>query len=1032
MDRARPETLRNRTADEGSLSDVRRPAETRVVRGTALLLFVVVATATSPTAAPRTEPSPEVTAANHRSWGSVSIVDGLPSDTVNAIGQSTDGAIWFATDRGLALQDGRGTRPVGLGDGEPTRVSSLAPLADGRMLCATDRGLLVAEGSTVDAYGMNEAKPFVAVATDAAGRGAHVAATADGDLHATTTSGSTSEIVDIARGADTRPDVASIAARNGDFFVAGRLSGLHRIRDGSVGPSVRGVPASVSALSVDATDGTLWIGSETGPRTGAVYRLDASDRLATVSTEIGAVTGLAVGEAGTCWVATATSGAFLVSAKGIERHETFASTIGGLRSDNLRCAFTDREGVVWFGGDRGASRLDRRGPETRSVGSDANGDVVRSIKRTGGYLWVGTNRGIVAGGSFATLAPVAGLDGKTVFAVEFASDGRLLAATQQGVYAASFHRNSATSFSPVDPGGTSGDLRARAIAVSDGATYIGTFGAGLLRLDGEILRTVDFVGVGDALRDVVCLYASSNDGLLIGTAGRGAYRMDNAGLTPVTSDMLAGQTVYGIAGSDATTLWFATDAGLVVRDGPLEARLLSDCDVRGVAPIGNRAALCATANRGAVLVRWDDRFGWLESRIDEERGLPSDTTFAVFVAPNNDELSTDALIGTSRGLTTYRTSSAPPVVDIAGALANRQLTPAEVASGIVLAYPQRSVVLELFATSTRTFRGQFQYGYTVTESNGAPVTHGLVRDGKVSLDRLTPGQYRIDVVAFDNDLVASDARSVFVTVERAPFPWTIAGLAAGLLIALLVLVWGARQNRRVARTNEALRLANTDLADARAQVARETERERSRIARDLHDQTLADLRRLMLLADAMPVTPEQDAPRPAELRAQIEDVSGEIRRICEDLSPSALSNLGLGQALEWLVTQAQSELPDERRFAATVTFPDRLEDRIGPNPDLPIQIYRIVQEAISNVSRHAKATRVDVRASVDDDGSLTVEVADDGVGFDPAGDPAEAGRGLGNMRWRADMIGASISWSPGASGGTVMTLRRDARLHVED
>lgn len=964
------------------------------------------------------------------------MVDGLPSDVVNAVCQSTDGAVWFGTDRGLAVQDGRGTRIFGLGNSDPKRVAALVPLTEGRVLAATDAGLFEIDRESAGFVAGGAETSFCAVGFDASRSNTILAASTDNRLwlaapptRVLAPLAPWSHEAEIkAQAEDWVPDIASIVARDGDFYVASRSRGLLRFVDGNAVPAVGGLSAGVTALAVDPSDGSLWIGTASGSRQGAIHRLDRDNRLSTVSNDVGAVTGLGVGESGTCWVATAAGGAYFVSAAGIERHETFAGTIGGLRSDALRCSFTDREGVVWFGGDRGASRFDRRGPETRVVGGDANGDVVRSISRAAGLLWIGTNRGLAAGETAASLASVASLDGKTVYDVEATPDGRLVVATQQGLFSAAPVRAGIPSFTLVDANVASGDLRARAVAVSDGATYVGTFGAGLLRLDGDEIRSVDFIGAGDAIRDIVCIHVDDGHAMWIGTAGRGAFRCTRTGLASVDSESLAGKTVYGIAGSESTTLWFATNTGLVVRDGSVEARILGDCDVRSVAPVGARSALCATANRGVVLVAWDDRFGWLETRIDEERGLPSDVTFAVDVVPGPDGRSFAALFGTSRGLTTYRTSSVAPVIDVAGALANRVIDSSEAKSGIVLSYPQRSIVLELFATSTRTFRGQFQYGYVVTDARGTEVTRGLVRDGKISLDRLEPGQYRIDSVAFDNDLVASEGRGVRITVERAPFPWATTGLASLLLLAVLALAWGAIQNRTIARKNAALRAANVELAETRLSVARETERERSRIARDLHDQTLADLRRLMLLADKLPAPIADVSPRPGELRQRIEEVSGEIRRICEDLSPSALSNLGLGPALEWLVTQAQSEMPSDSRFTATVTCSDRLEERFEPGSDLPIQIYRIVQEAVSNVCRHGKATRVEVEARVDDEGGLTVRIADDGVGFDETAERAGPHRGLGNMRWRADMIHATIGWTRPPAGGTEVTLRRPAAI----
>jgi len=97
-----------------------------------------------------------------------------------------------------------------------------------------------------------------------------------------------------------------------------------------------------------------------------------------------------------------------------------------------------------------------------------------------------------------------------------------------------------------------------------------------------------------------------------------------------------------------------------------------------------------------------------------------------------------------------------------------------------------------------------------------------------------------------------------------------------LALALLAMWWGYRQNRNLFG-------ANRQLADTRMQLANETETERRRIARDLHDQTLADLRRLMMLTDQLPES-KNGHVEPSAFRDEIESISTEIRRICEDLS----------------------------------------------------------------------------------------------------------------------------------------------------
>src|SRR3954469_2461109 len=163
------------------------------------------------------------------------------------------------------------------------------------------------------------------------------------------------------------------------------------------------------------------------------------------------------------------------------------------------------------------------------------------------------------------------------------------------------------------------------------------------------------------------------------------------------------------------------------------------------------------------------------------------------------------------------------------------------------------------------------------------------------------------------------------------------------------------------RTNTALESTNLQLAETRLQIANETEAERRRIARDLHDQTLADLRRLMMMSDQLPAN-GQAKVEPLRFRQEIEILSGEIRRICEDLSPSALANVGLAAALEWALTNGVAQLPDEQKFAYEFQCEEGLDEKPHLKSALQIQIFRIVQEAVNNVCRHAAARRVSLCA----------------------------------------------------------------------
>jgi two-component system, NarL family, sensor histidine kinase UhpB len=236
-------------------------------------------------------------------------------------------------------------------------------------------------------------------------------------------------------------------------------------------------------------------------------------------------------------------------------------------------------------------------------------------------------------------------------------------------------------------------------------------------------------------------------------------------------------------------------------------------------------------------------------------------------------------------------------------------------------------------------------------------------------------------------------------VARAPMPWTSISLAALLAGALLALTWGYHQNRR-------LSAANVALSETRRQLVQETENERRRIARDLHDQTLADLRRLLLQA-----APYRDA---------VESISTEVRRICEDLSPSVLANVGLAPALEWALEESVRHLPPESPCRTTFVCPVDLGERLALEPAAEIQIYRIVQEALSNVARHAQAREVRLALALAEDGALEIAVEDDGRGFDAR--TVARGHGLANMRTRASLVGAQVAWTPRVGGGTVFRL----------
>jgi signal transduction histidine kinase len=283
--------------------------------------------------------------------------------------------------------------------------------------------------------------------------------------------------------------------------------------------------------------------------------------------------------------------------------------------------------------------------------------------------------------------------------------------------------------------------------------------------------------------------------------------------------------------------------------------------------------------------------------------------------------------------------------------------------------------------------------------------------------------------AFTKDLIASAPLSFELDIARAPFPWTSTALAVLLALTLLALFWALLERRRIVRTSNALVAANRQLADARLDLANEAERERRRIARDLHDQTLADLRHLLLLTDKIPGNGEQKGDPDidaAVLRGEIEGISQEVRRICEDLSPSVLQNVGFAAALEFALSHAVQDAAIERRFEYEFICDDSLDDQVRLPLSVQMQIYRIAQEAISNICRHAEPKHVWMEVALTSEGEFLLKIEDDGKGFRPDEVIKADGRGLSNMRARASLIDAELTWQERAVRGTIFQLKRSA------
>ncbi|MBE3071501.1 MAG: HAMP domain-containing protein, partial [Acidobacteria bacterium] len=194
------------------------------------------------------------------------------------------------------------------------------------------------------------------------------------------------------------------------------------------------------------------------------------------------------------------------------------------------------------------------------------------------------------------------------------------------------------------------------------------------------------------------------------------------------------------------------------------------------------------------------------------------------------------------------------------------------------------------------------------------------------------------------------------------------------------------------------------------------EDERKRIARELHDETSQTLSALAIRVETALAGYPSDASRErlVEAKSLIVRTIDELHRIMYDLRPSVLDDLGLLSAIRWY---AERHL--ERRGIAVRCEFSGAETRLAP--EMETALFRVVQEAVTNIAKHARADTVLIQCAARD-GTLTIEIEDDGEGFDPSAlpPPGARTRGLGllGMRERVELLGGTLVFDAAPGQGT--------------
>jgi len=279
---------------------------------------------------------------------------------------------------------------------------------------------------------------------------------------------------------------------------------------------------------------------------------------------------------------------------------------------------------------------------------------------------------------------------------------------------------------------------------------------------------------------------------------------------------------------------------------------------------------------------------------------------------------------------------------------------------------------------------------------------------------LPPGSYEFEVMA--RPTLESWGEPDTITVVVPPWFWETTWfrllVAAGLLAAVAVAVQLRLRAAAVRQEEEAARDR-----EMRRRFLQGQEDERGRIARDLHDdlgQRLASASiNVSLSRRSVGVDREETEQRLVELEDQLQQISADVRRLSHRLHPSQFSHLGPRAAFEDLFEEFERISGTPLELTISETLPERLD------PGVAICLYRVAQQALTNVARHAEATRVTVELGVTDD-VVRLVISDDGRGFDV--DHREPGLGLVSMRERVRLENGTIRFRSHPGAGTTVEV----------
>jgi signal transduction histidine kinase/ligand-binding sensor domain-containing protein len=961
--------------------------------------------------------------------------NGLPQNKVTAVVQSRDGYLWLGTYNGLARFDG--VRFKVFNDNKElrsSRVTSLCEAVDGTLWIGDESGQV-----TTYKDGKFEAWPFHSAWSG--GKIYDIATDKSGDAWLLNEMG---EVARVRDGLVLRPPAGDIRgvvhlarSPNGTIWIShnGCVSALE---DGKVRPLDLGTPASSGYTSnylqgiASSRDGGLWVASEGHLRKwkDGCWTRDCGE--APWGPER-MITRFVEARNGTLFAGTADDGLYIFLPEKTQASAHFNHAVR-FPSDWVISICEDQEGNMWSGTGAGLVMLRPSNIETIAPPDGWKNRAVLSVcAGEKGSLWIGTEgAGLyrLRDGEWSNFDFPQGLLNSYVWSVSEDSRGRLWAGTWGGGL---FVQNG-NSFNRA-PGTENLSVPMPALLWLKDELWIGS-GSGLLRYQNGIAKWTGQTG-GQKSRDIRAIAADLQGAIWCGTAGNGLIRLQNDDVKQFTrTDGLSSDFVECLHFDGQGALWIGTFGGGLSRfkHGEFSAinrrQGLPD-DIIGDIESDGRGYLWMSSYSGIIRVSEADLNLCADGKLAQ---LPC-LTYGI-----NDGLPTlqcseglqPAGCKTADGRLWFATAKGLVNVDPASVRTNALPPPVRIET---LSIDDQELVLQNVHSPLKVPPGRhrLEFRYTGLSFAVPEKVHFKCRLANFDPDwtdtdtkrldtynYIPPGRYTFQVIACNDAGIWNLAGASF-SFEVLPFFWQTAwfrGLAiAALIAASCGLAWF-----------ETLRHMRRKLE--RAERQRDIERERSRIAQDIHDDLGAQLTRITMMSESAR-TDLSDSAKVAAGLGRIYTTAHELTRSMDEIVWAVNPR---HDTVESLVAYLEKFAQD---WLATAGIRCRL--------DIPLQhpewhltaemrhnLFLACKEALHNVVKHSGATEVYIRFAIHS-GSLVLEIEDNGRGFDPAARTSAssgaqrqipAGNGLENMAHRLAAIGGTydLQSSSGKGAKVVFTV----------